>query len=259
MIDRSAIDAIAQLARASESHFTVPEDPRGLYLLEPDHTHRRVDLPLQPSSHTVYNLESLARLLSRSVVGWDTRVLVSQSAIVAVQTSSTHRVTHTLRLPVHPAFDLIRKHLNPQKYAQRELVALLRTKLAGFVDPLVVDQWRSLRFSAQENGESTVRNGAETVSKSLQQRVNLENGNQPPESIALHVPIFDVPGERAPQYAITLLVETQPGPTLELTAIHNEVGEALDRGLQDVFDRVLTELQTHEALEDVPVYMASLA
>jgi hypothetical protein len=230
-------EAIQEVERLVVKGFEPREfdaDPKGFYALENGMLQRH-QFPLQPLEHTVHDLDSLTRLLKADPKA-QRAVFVSTSRVVASAEDEDVRDQYVMNLPQHEAFKTVLHHLEARRYAQRDLVKLLRTKLSGFVDPMLVETIRNLKTNASMDGESVVQSGMESLSRNMVAQVKAKNGNALPEEFIVTVPVFDVPETRRSFENITILLEATPddkgNPTFELTAVRNDTSDAVDSAME---------------------------
>jgi hypothetical protein len=254
MTDVETIREIERLTIASQGILPVPNSKQGAYYLrQPDGPLELVVPELAPYRTEALDTESLVAL---AVSSHSVTILVGERKVTAVAEAGGHRTLHTLDLPVHPVSFFLEQHLNTKTYGQRELVRLLRSKLAGFVHPTVVETFRALKLSATSDGESVLGKGSEALSRSITARVETKGGTSIPETITVTGPVFDLPDTRDHRYDVTLLVDAQPdkdgAPTFELTTVHNELQAARD----EAYETLVQHLR--DLAPNTPVYRANL-
>lgn len=229
-----AITEVERLTKAGLEPQTFGNDPKAFYALE-EGKFKRHQFPLQPLSHTVHDLDSLTRLLKADAKA-QRAVFVSTTRVVASAEDEDVRDQYVMNLPQHEAFKTVLHHLEARRYTQRDLVRLMRTKLSGFVDPMLVEKIRNLKTKASMDGESVIQSGTESLSRNLMAQVKAADGNALPEEFTVAVPVFDVPETRRNLEKIAILLEATPddkgNPIFELTAVRNDTADAVDSAME---------------------------
>jgi len=163
------------------------------------------------------------------------------------------RWRHTLRLPLHPAFQTLDDLTKTSAFTQKDLIRFLRATLNGHVADHVVEEFRALKLTTDGETNSVMAKGREAVDKRIQQKVTATAGTEIPDEITVTVPVYDLDECRAAVYPITLLVEatTEEGSVVfEVTTVLNSLREAQRAALDELSDSLRRALQN----DDVPVY-----
>lgn len=163
------------------------------------------------------------------------------------------RWRHTLRLPLHPAFQALDDLTKTVAFTQKSLIRFLRATLNGHVADHVVEEFRALKLTTDGETNSVMAKGREAVDKRIQQKVTATAGTEIPDEITVTVPVYDLDECRAAVYPITLLVEATTedgGVVFEVTTVLNSLREAQRAALDELADALNLHLDGH----DVPVY-----
>lgn len=244
-LDANAITEVERLVREASPILEENVRPGGKYLIRtPSGEVALFEVEHAPSAVTVFDLPSLQSVIdTQHEAGLLTGVYVSDTKIMALSgdghgdTSHMNRWAQTLNLPLHPAFAHLAawKRLTP--LSQKDLVRLLRTELRDHVDPTVISTFSSLKFTNNSEATAQVRPTSNALDSSIRQRVAAENGQDAPETITFHVPVYDVPGLRGDQYTVTAYVEYDhdAGKFLLLT-VHSELRKAQEDAVADLID-----------------------
>lgn len=252
-LDGNAITEIERLTK--EANGVLIEDAR------PGSTHliRNKDgepylfvVSLEHHNITVYDLPSLkiAAEASHDAERLEA-VYVSDTQIVALceDDDIDQRFWTTLNLPLHPAFVRVLDWKKLTALTQKDLTRLLRTELRDHVDPTVIDTFSSLKFTDYRDQTSEVRPASKALDSSIRQSVADRNGQNAPEVIKLHVPVYDIPGAREDQYTVNVYVEFDhdKGAFL-LLAVHGDLRAAQEAAVS----ALISDLKDH-ALSKWPV------
>jgi len=232
-----SVDAIARLSRGAETIALAPDHAKtGRYFLRlEDGSYEERFAAVLPSARTFLDIPSIANEALRDAEEHGaTHVLAFVgSERVTIETDDDAYGAfrqHHLRLPLHPVYTAVRELLATRTFDQRNLVRYLRATLNENVPDEVVEEFRLLRLTANENGESEVGKSRVAVDRQMVRAVRVRNGSDVPPTITANVPVFDVPGAREVRYPVTILVEAVPsedgGFVFELTAILNDVRNA---------------------------------
>lgn len=183
----------------------------------------------------------------------DATVYYSPGVITAELNGDTVRWRHTLRLPLHPAFQALDDLTKTVPFTQKGLIRFLRATLNGHVADHVVEEFRALKLTTDGETNSVMAKGREAVDKRIQQKVTATAGTEIPDEITVTVPVYDLDECRAAVYPITLLVEATTedgGVVFEVTTVLNSLREAQRAALDELADSLRRALQN----DDVPVY-----
>lgn len=244
-LDANAITEVERLVKDATPILEENVLPGGKYLIRmPSGDVTVFVVPGAPVAATVFDLPSLQSVTDAlDESGHLTGVYVSDTKIVAVSEEAESqgrlmdRWQQTLNLPLHPAFAHLAawKRLTP--LSQKDLVRLLRTELRDHVEPTVISTFSSLKFTNNSEATAQVRPTSNALDSSIRQRVAAENGQDAPETITFHVPVYDVPGLRGDQYTVTAYVEYDhdAGKFLLLT-VHSELRKAQEDAVADLID-----------------------
>jgi hypothetical protein len=252
------IKEVSNLTRQAQVVQAIPGDTRGYLERQTDGAYTRRELPLEPQNATAFSLESLIDMVSTAETC--KHILVSPTAVTAIFEQGTYRWSVTAKLPVHPVMAWIMNHREPREYAQRDLVRVLRSSLAGFVDKTLTMTLRELSFKSDGSGFSVVQSGMEHIGKTLKKAVQGANGGGLPDEFSVSAPVFDTPEMRTITYPVTILLETDSSddtPSFELTAVYNDVAAAFEHATLEVV-MILGKLLAESAVLSVPVFRANV-
>lgn len=150
------------------------------------------------------------------------------------------RWAHTLPLTTHPAFDVVAGLRKSQTFRHRDLIMLLRTTLAGFIDSETLNTLRAIQIEGSSNGVSRIGNGDAGLGRTVTQAARTNNGQSTiPDEITLTIPVYDLQELREERHAVRVVLEVDPNdgtPLFTLTAVHNDVIAAQEAALQGVVD-----------------------
>lgn len=254
-LDGSAIQEIKDLVL--EASPVLESSLRGgesFLIRNPDGSVRVLNVPVMPADHTALDLASLKAMADRDhssegeeyVAG----VFVSDDQIQVVVEDGSTRTNNTLNLPLHPAF---RHLLNWQRLtpvSQKDLVRLLRTELREHVDPALIATFSRLRFTDNNDTLSEVRPTSKALDVSIRQRVATDSGQDAPETIRFHVPVYDIREARGDQYGVEVYVEYDyEKKAFLLLTVHSDLRAARESAVAELMD----DLKTH-AGDRFPVF-----
>lgn len=215
-------------------------DEHGRYRLE-----RRVAEHLPPSVQFHRTDDFLAHLEDVEATVYIDHERVVGIVWVPGDTDTGRTVTHTIPLPLHPVFERVSALRSTKQFTQRELIRWLRAEMNGYVSEDTINVLRSLKLSSSSDGESVIQHGNEAVSRKVLERIEAESGRAVPDSIKVHMPVYDLDEMREHKHSVTILVDcttrtTDKGtvPVFELTAVHSEVKDALSHALSTIHDRL---------------------
>lgn len=209
--------------------------------------------PLKAANLRVFSLSSLQKLLKDNNLESSLRkyILLSSNKVIAIEESATERRTYTLELPQHPVWKLLNHHLETRTYSQRDLLRMLRSKLADLVPPVVLAAVQTIKVKTEGGSSSDLTNGKNHVSRELLQQVQAQNGTALPESVTITAPVYDLPETLEVKPAVKLLLETEVDEAVRfsLTTVHNDVTTAQEIALEGI---------TAILGQDFPVYRAAI-
>lgn len=241
-LDGSAIQDIKDLVL--EASPVLESGLRGgeSYLIRnPDGSVRTFNVPVMPTSHTALDLASLKTMADRDHNSqgeeYVTGVFVSDDQIQVVVEDGQFRTANTLQLPLHPAFGhlLTWRRLTP--ITQKDLVRLLRTELREHVDPTVIATFSRLRFTDNNDTLSEVRPASKALDVSIRQRVATDSGQDAPETIRFHVPVYDIREARGDQYDVEVYVEYDyEKKCFVLLTVHSDLRAARESAVAELID-----------------------
>ncbi len=248
-----AVDRIAKLAHQSETIVLAPDHAKtGRYFLRlEDGSYEERFSAVLPSARTFLDIPSIANEALRDAEEHGSAHVAAfvGAGSVTIETDddkfSVFR-QHHLRLPLHPVYLAVRELLTTRTFDQRSLVRYLRATLNENVPDEVIEEFRLLRLTANENGESEVGKSRVAVDRQMVRAVRVRNGSDVPPTITANVPVFDVPRARDVRWPVCILVEAVPsddgGFVFELTAILNDVRDAEHEARSWVRDALRDEL-----------------
>lgn len=232
-LDAGAIQEVERLTRAAQPILTVPGEQKGAYYLRDssgDYQYHRAEL--DPASVTTFDLDSAVRLANE---GPADAIWVHDGGVVVAYQYKYVRWQVSLALPQHPAYALLSGFRAGRAYTQRELVRVLRTELAEYVDPTVISQFSALKFGSTDDSVATVRPAAQGLDRNIQRRVQAENGGEMPEQILFRVPVYDIPEARDDAYPVKVYVEfDHEAGRFVLVTVHNDLRAAQEAAVQKV-------------------------
>lgn len=265
-MDRSAVDAIADLARRTPRILEAPDHrATGRYLVvdaDGRMTERFAErAPEQVELHTVADL---AQYVADADDTFGFRpsglVLVNPDGAVALLEDDVDGGVRWLaRLPLTatPLFHELERMatVGVTEFSQRALVRFLRARLHGAVPAGTAETFRRLKLSSDGAAEALVDHGRAAMDRKLTQQLHA-NGGTVPDLIVATVPVFDY--HDAPAFPVEILVEAAPGQpgelaTFELTPTEASIRDAIDAAT----DAVVTELQgrlSDAGYDDISVY-----
>ena len=241
-VDSTAIQEIKELVQ--EAGPILEENVRGgeNYLIrQPDGTVKFFETPIKPVSHTAYDLASLKAMADRdhdvdaghTVSG----VFIADGQIQVVTEELYARVTNTLALPVHPAFQHLLNWQRLTPITQKDLVRLLRTELREYVDPTVISTFSRLKFTDNNETVSQLRPTSAALDVSIRQRVATDNDQDAPETIRFHVPVYDIREARGDQYGVDVYVEYDyDKKCFLLLTVHSDLRSARESAVAELID-----------------------
>lgn len=258
-MDRDAILKIEELVKDKKRIITVDSEPKDVfYIVEPDGSLKMMVSEPKPLSAVVFSVESLLDMLPGA--GNDGQnnayIYVSEKLVEGVDLvgDENRHLRHRMMLPKHPVYTLLAELRNTRQFSQRELVRLLKTKLAGFIPNEIPNIFSALKLSASGEGESVIAKGEEALGNSIKRKVEAKTGAIP-DAIPVACQVFDINELRAKTYPVYLLVDVLPDeagkPVFELTTVHNELADALHFTLEFLIDKIQSQT-------DHPVYFAEL-
>lgn len=181
-----------------------------------------------------------------------------EAGVVLVLDDQDRRDTVTFPLTFSRQFlTLKRLEAEPKAMRQDAFIRLLRLDLG--VDKILVNLFRKLDWQNGSRTNSEIRHGADRLGREIQAEV--QGIGELPEEIAVQVPVYDQPDERA-EYRIDLAVEIDAAnQLLQLVPLPGALLNAVACHQASIRQRLLTELQPEpdEELQDehtpcVPVY-----
>lgn len=213
-----------------------------------------------PRSTTLLRTGDLVNHAIKDTDVHDTNVLavyVASGMVTAELESSDTRMrwTHTLLLPLHPAFKALEGLTVTRAFVQRDLIRFLRATLNGHVADTVVETFRTLKVATDGESNSVLAKGREAVDRRIQEKVTAAAGSLIPDEIVVTVPVYDLDETREETHEITLLVEVAMDdgtPVFEVTTVLNSLREAQRTALDRIAANVREALAGTEM--DVPVY-----
>lgn len=241
-VDGTAISEIKELVEdASPILETNVRGGENYLIREPDGTVRFFEVPIKPASHTALDLTSLKAMADRDhqpeAEQLVTGVFVSDNQIQVVTEQSHSRVTNTLNLPMHPAFQHLLNWQRLTGVTQKELVRLLRTELREHIDPTVIATFSRLRFTDNNDTLSEVRPQSKALDVSIRQKVATDTGQDAPETIKFHVPVFDIREARGDQYPVEVYVEYDyDAKKFMLLTVHSDLRTARENAVAEIMD-----------------------
>lgn len=264
MQSAEAINKIEQLTNRAKPIIEAPDfNATGHYIVREETgkvTHHYADRA--PGNTELFStLDLVARTLADiaaedpdEALATDAKVYYSADRITAeLLDDSDVRWRHTLRLPLHPAFQALEYLTKTDVFTQKTLIRFLRANLNGHVADHVVEEFRALKLTTDGETNSVMAKGREAVDKRIQQKVTATAGTEIPDEITVTVPVYDLDECRAAVYPITLLVEATTedgGVVFEVTTVLNSLREAQRAALDELADALNLHLDGH----DVPVY-----
>lgn len=216
---------------------------------KPDGSVTVYEVPAQPANHTAFDLASLKAMADRDHKpddgpSWVEGAFVSDDQIQVVVEDDQDRTYNTLALPLHPAFRHLMNWQRLTGITQKELVRLLRTELREHVDPAVIATFSRLRFTDNNDTLSEVRPASKALDVSIRQRVATDNGQDAPEAIQFHVPVYDIREARGDQYGVEVYVEYDyEKKQFQLLTVHSDLRNARESAVAELMDN----LKTHAA------------
>ncbi|NJK43978.1 MAG: hypothetical protein HC933_06545 [Pleurocapsa sp. SU_196_0] len=195
--------------------------------------------PLRAANLKVFSLSSLVKLLGDNTLESSLRkfVLVSKDAIIGIEESATERRTYTLTLPQHPVWKLLNDHLKTTEYGQRELLRLMRSKLAGLIPASVLATIQTITITTDGKVSSDLANGKNHVSRELLEAVQQKNGTKLPETLEITAPVYDLPETLETKPTVNVVLETTVNDgavSFALTTVHNDVTKAQELALEGI-------------------------
>ncbi|WP_034382981.1 hypothetical protein [Deinococcus sp. YIM 77859] len=240
-LDSSAIREVERLTREADPVITVPGEARGVYYLrEADGSLTRHAAELDIQDVTAYDLDTVQRRADREHTAGDLEaVFVTDSAVVVQASSPTDRWTTTLALPLHPAFKRVQSFAQLTKLDQKTLVRLLRTELGEHVQATVISTFATLRFTSSSDGTSSVKPASTALDSRIVRQVRADAGQDVPDTITLHVPVYDIPEARADSYPVTVYVEyDHDAEAFLLLAVHNDLRAAQESAVHKIINNL---------------------
>lgn len=233
-LDAGAIQEVERLTKEANQILERQVKPGSLHLVRDSGGDVSVfQVPLRNHASSVRDVDSLKALANIHT----TAVYVDNDRITLVNEDDDDRWQAALDLPHHPVFTHLLSWRKPTSLTQKELVRLLRTELRGHVDTTLIGKFAGLKFSSNSEVTTQIRPTSNAMDRSIQQRVATENGQDAPESIELHVPVYDIPGARDDQYDVTVYVEYDyDRQSFLLQAVHSDVRAAQEKAVAELID-----------------------
>lgn len=251
-MDADTLRKLEQVFKDVDPIVRASHEPKDVYYLrQPDGSLTRVQAEAEPLEPVFFTTDSLISWLEP--FDNEASFYVSSLAITGKFLKSKRILEARMMLPKHPAYQLLEHHLITRAYTQKELIKLLRSKLAGFVDEATIALFRNIKLSASSEGSSVVDQGAEMMGKSVNKAIEGKAGKLPDE-IMVMCPVFDTPETRDIKLPVRILVDIVPtddGVKFELTTVHNYHADALNIALEGLMASVKERTQH-------PVYYASV-
>lgn len=252
-----AIDRILDLSKVSHRLLTAPDFRTSgkYYLLDSDGNLEAQWAAVPETDSTHFSTDSLVEALrqdaaDRAVDPGDeelpVRIYYSRSGVYAYsQDHKDRRWERNLPLYWHPVFSVLSSLTETRALSQRALIRFLRAELNGHVADEIVEQFRELKLAASVDGTSVVAKGREGVDRSIQREVRQAAGADIPDSITVHVPVYDLDELREHTEPVELLVDVAQDDSgaavFEITTVTNSLREAEFNAL----NRIRDALQAH--------------
>lgn len=200
MLEAETIDRIEELAQAALKPVVLecPRDPKHVFRIwnPADRKIEEIEAKPEPRSYTAATIKDLASMIRHFSVEAGVGVAVAMVAEkgVTVLLDETESRRHRIFLPTplsRPMLALKAAETSKNWLTHREAVSFLRMEL-GLHQHDVVETLRSIKFSRNEEGESTIRTGNESMGASVNARVGagIANGDLP-DLFRVEIPIFE--------------------------------------------------------------------
>ena len=249
---KEALQYLTQLARDSNALLKIDSEPSDVYFQRaPDGTlHRRTADP-PPRASRVHSLQSFIAAVKAYVMD-DTlaSVWVSSSSVVAVLDDETRRDRITFPVTLTRTVKTLKRlEDNPTDLTQAALIRLFRVDLASTLeDSALLDAVRSVKFTKNESGESTMQHGMASLGRSVQAELAGTGGI--PGAVTLSIRIFeevDCTGKII--CAIEIDVEKQ---CFRLLPIPGQLPEAIRSAENELASAIALELDQLPVFQGVP-------
>lgn len=240
------IDVLNKLEAMANHNNRIVETPDGSHYFVIDSEGEMEQYIVEPKDLTIefFDTQSLlAKCASMNNTGYSGVTLYySENAVHAVgqqdYRESWRHYQHTLMLPFHPAFRSVDALQATCTYTQKQLVRLLKTRLAGYVLESDVEVFKHLRLSGSEEGEVKVGQGSDGLSMSVRREVADGKGERIPEQIIVRIPVYGIHEMLEFTYPVTILVDLSTDdngrPEFALTAVHNDIEKAKVAALGEI-------------------------
>lgn len=240
-MEEGAVHRIVSLAEQREPIVEAPDfrDTRRYYVRTASGSYEEHFAANPRDAAMLFDTGSFAALANSEATDNRVEVYYSSNGIQAYiydGEKSLYR-THDLPLNRHPVFGRLERLARTETFDQRGLIRLLRAEFNGHVSDSVIEQFRQLRLTSSDDGVSVVAKGREGVDRSIQRKVQDERGGEIPDEIEVTVPVFDLDEVRNELYSVTVLVDVinDGNPVFELTAVHNDLRQAEQEAVDQIF------------------------
>lgn len=202
-----------------------------------------------------HNVASVADLIE-AAKRWDTDpvVWIGDGKITLVIDDKDRRELVSLSLYMTGLFDLLSNYSSPSmgRVSQQQLVGLLRRELrdaAGAAEMLAAV--KSIKFRTQEQGDSTINHGNESMGLSIEREVT--GAAEIPDTLVVRTPVHNNPGELEFSYPIAIDVEIDVQAKLfVLRTVADDVDRVVNQAMNDIRTRIV------DGLPGVPVLFGSV-
>lgn len=211
-------------------------DGRSAMFLMPDGVIENVDVGPYPRCHHFGSLDDLAGFATRFS---DASVWHKKDAVVVLCDDQKRQDMGTLVLEWSREYRVLDKlDHGEDKYAQAAFVRLLHRELG--VDASIVAAFRRLDFQVLQASYGEFSHGKDRMGKSVQ--ADVQGSQDIPDEITVTVPIYETPGERAPE-PIACGVDLEPqNSVIRFRPLPGELSKALESRQVDIRRRLVALL-----------------
>lgn len=237
-LDGTAITEVERLALEANQIVMQDVRPGSMHLYrDADGELRTLRVDVRPQSSILKDVAGL-KVISDANSEFAAGLFVDDNQVVLVsEDGASDRWTATLPLPFHPAFQTLLNWRKLTPIGQKELVRLLRTELRDHVAPTVIAQFASLKFTNNSEVTSQIRPTSSALNSNIRQQVAQENGQDAPETIELHVPVYDIPKARDDQYSVMVYVEYDyEKQVFLLLTVHGDLRAAQEQAVAELME-----------------------
>lgn len=145
--------------------------------------------------HTVRTINDFAAAVIRWAKADESSLWVASDAVTLI-CDDEWRIDR-IKMPLHfsEGYKIVSDYQSAKVIDQKNLVALLRTKLAQYMtdDGKLLSLVRRLKWAASDMGHSTIMGGAASLGRSVEKELSGLDGEELPESFEVEVPIWRAP------------------------------------------------------------------